>query len=401
MIKREEYLNRIRPFIDKDVIKVLTGIRRSGKSVMLQLIGEELIEKGIKESQLLFINFETKSLEYVKDTELLYAEIKKMAEKNKNKKIYLFLDEVQELEGWEKVVNSCMIDFDVDIYVTGSNAKMLSSELATYLAGRYVEIKVYPFSFEEVLELSEEKNEKELFNHYIQWGGMPFLYENNLDENSTRQYLEDIYSSVILKDIIQRNNVRDVELFKRIIMYIISNVGRVFSSTSISKYLKSEKRKASLETIYNYIDYSKSACLFYTVPREDLIGKKLLKFQEKIYITDHGLREVTYGNNNRDIDQILENIVFVELLRRGYEVNVGVLNKKVIDFVAKKGNEKIYIQVSYLLASDDTMEREFSSLEEIKDNYKKYVVTMDEIDRSRNGIQHINIIDFLLIKEWN
>lgn len=401
MIKREEYLNRIRPFIDKDVIKVLTGIRRSGKSVMLQLIGEELIEKGIKESQLLFINFETKSLEYVKDTELLYAEIKKMAEKNKNKKIYLFLDEVQELEGWEKVVNSCMIDFDVDIYVTGSNAKMLSSELATYLAGRYVEIKVYPFSFEEVLEVSEEKNEKELFNHYIQWGGMPFLYENNLDENSTRQYLEDIYSSVILKDIIQRNNVRDVELFKRIIMYIISNVGRVFSSTSISKYLKSEKRKASLETIYNYIDYSKSACLFYTVPREDLIGKKLLKFQEKIYITDHGLREVIYGNNNRDIDQILENIVFVELLRRGYEVNVGVLNKKEIDFVAKKGNEKIYIQVSYLLASDDTMEREFSSLEEIKDNYKKYVVTMDEIDRSRNGIQHINIIDFLLIKEWN
>ena len=401
MIKREEYLNRIRPFIDKDVIKVLTGIRRSGKSVMLQLISEELIEKGVKESQLMFINFETKALDYVSDTELLYAEIKKTAEKNKGKKTYLFLDEVQELEGWEKVVNSCMIDFDVDIYITGSNAKMLSSELATYLAGRYVEIKVYPFSFSEVVKASEEKDEKELFNKYIQWGGMPFLYENNLDENSTRQYLEDIYSSVILKDIIQRNNVRDVDLFKRIVMYIISNVGRVFSSTNISKFLKNEKRKASSETIYNYIDYSKSACLFYTVPREDLIGKKLLKFQEKIYITDHGLREVTYGNNNRDIDQILENIVYMELLRRGYEVNVGVLNKKEIDFVGKKGDEKIYIQVSYLLASDETMEREFSSLEEIKDNYKKYVVTMDEIDRSRNGIKHINIKDFLLTKEWN
>lgn len=401
MIKREEYLNRIRPFIDKDVIKVLTGIRRSGKSVMLQLISEELIEKGVKESQLMFINFETKALDYVSDTELLYAEIKKTAEKNKGKKTYLFLDEVQELEGWEKVVNSCMIDFDVDIYITGSNAKMLSSELATYLAGRYVEIKVYPFSFSEVVKASEEKDEKELFNKYIQWGGMPFLYENNLDENSTRQYLEDIYSSVILKDIIQRNNVRDVDLFKRIVMYIISNVGRVFSSTNISKFLKNEKRKASSETIYNYIDYSKSACLFYTVPREDLIGKKLLKFQEKIYITDHGLREVTYGNNNRDIDQILENIVYMELLRRGYEVNVGVLNKKEIDFVGKKGDEKIYIQVSYLLASDETMEREFSSLEEIQDNYKKYVVTMDEIDRSRNGIKHINIKDFLLTKEWN
>ena len=380
---------------------MLTGIRRSGKSVMLQLISEELIEKGVKESQLMFINFETKALDYVSDTELLYAEIKKTAEKNKGKKTYLFLDEVQELEGWEKVVNSCMIDFDVDIYITGSNAKMLSSELATYLAGRYVEIKVYPFSFSEVVKASEERDERELFNKYIQWGGMPFLYENNLDENSTRQYLEDIYSSVILKDIIQRNNVRDVDLFKRIVMYIISNVGRVFSSTNISKFLKNEKRKASSETIYNYIDYSKSACLFYTVPREDLIGKKLLKFQEKIYITDHGLREVTYGNNNRDIDQILENIVYMELLRRGYEVNVGVLNKKEIDFVGKKGDEKIYIQVSYLLASDETMEREFSSLEEIQDNYKKYVVTMDEIDRSRNGIKHINIKDFLLTKEWN
>lgn len=394
MIKRENYLKKIRPFIDKDVVKVITGIRRSGKSVLLQLISDELIENGVKKSQIKFINFETKALDYVNDVDSLYKEIKKFAEKNK--KSYLFLDEVQELDGWEKVINSCMIDFNIDIYITGSNAKMLSGELATYLAGRYVEIKVYPFSFDEVKEAMGDIDEKELFNQYIKWGGMPFIYDYKLEEDGARQYLEDIFSSVILKDIIQRNNVRDIDLFKRIMMYIISNVGRPFSSTNISKYLKSEGRKISSETIYNYIDYGKTACLFYTVPREDLVGKKLLKFQEKIYITDQGLREVSYGNNMRDIDQILENIVYMELLRRGYEVSVGIVGKKEVDFVAKKNNETIYVQVSYLLASDETIEREFSPLEEINDNYNKYVLTMDEIDRSRNGITHMNIKDFLL-----
>lgn len=399
MIKREQYMEKIRPFIDKEIIKVLTGIRRCGKSVMLKLIQEELISRGINKEQILDINFESRAVDYVTSVDKTYNMIKHKA-KEIDKKLYLFFDEIQELQEWETMINSIMIDFDVDIYITGSNAKMLSGELATYLAGRYVEIKIYPFSFREVTQIFSNKTLQEVFQIYLIRGGMPFLYQFPLDSNSSKQYLEDIYSSIILKDIAQRNKIRDIELFKRVMLYMLSNVGNVFSSGNITKYLKNKKRSLSTETIYNYIEYSKSACLIHMVSREDIIGKKSLQFQEKVYVADHGLREAIYGNNTRDINQILENIVYMELLRRGYEVTIGKVDCNEIDFVGKKGSEKIYIQVSYLLASEETIEREFGVLEKVPDNYPKYVISMDEIDRGRNGIKHLNITKFLTMGEY-
>ena len=345
------------------------------------------------------MNFETKAVDYVRTTEAAYSFIKGFAGKNKGK-VYLLLDEIQELEGWETMINSCMIDFDVDIYITGSNAKMLSGELATYLGGRYVEFKIYPFSFQEVLEALGEISVQDAFRIYLKQGGMPFLYQFPMDERSVRQYLDDIYSSIILKDIAQRNHIRDLELLKRVLQYFILNIGNPFSTTSITKYLKNEKRTISNETLYNYIDYCKTACLLHLVSREDILGKQVLQFQEKIYLTDHGIREAIFGNNLRDINQVLENIVYLELLRRGYDVTVGRVEQTEVDFVARWGDEKLYVQVSYLLASEETIEREFGSLERIADNYPKYVVTMDEIMRGRNGIKHFHIRDFLLMEQY-
>lgn len=398
MIKRELYMRKIRPFMNRNIIKVLTGIRRCGKSVMLELIKEELILQGMDESCFLSINFETKSVEYVKNADDTYTYIKSFVSMNQGKS-YLFLDEIQELEHWETMVNSCMIDFDTDIYITGSNAKMLSGELATYLGGRYVEFKIYPFSFGEVLNMMPDQNAAEVFQTYLTRGGMPFLYQFPLDEISAKQYLNDIYSSIILKDIVERNHVRDLEQLKRLILYLIANIGNTFSVTSVVKYLKNEKRSMSTETIYNYLDFCQASCMLHLVSRENIMGKELLRSQEKIYLSDHGLREAIYGNNLRDINQTLENIVFMELLRRGYAVTVGKAALKEVDFVAKSGANRIYVQVTYLLATEDTVEREFTALEIIPDNYPKYVVSMDEISRSRNGIKHLNIRDFLLA-EW-
>lgn len=395
MIKRDLYMKKIRPFMDKDVVKVLTGVRRCGKSVMLQLIQEEMMENGVGREQMLQINFETMAVDYVKDVAASYQAIKAFAQGHSGKS-YLFLDEIQELSGWEKMINSCMIDFDVDIYITGSNAYMLSGELATYLGGRYVEFKIYPFSFAEVMEMMSDKTPAEVFPIYLVRGGMPFLYQFSMDEDGSRQYLEDVYSSIILKDIAQRNRVRDIEQLKRLLLYFISNIGNTFSSGSIMKYLKNEQRSISAETLYNYIDHCQTACLLYLVPREDIMGKKVLQFQEKMYIVDHGFREAIYGSNMRDINQVLENIVYIELCRRGYQVFVGKADAMEVGFVAKKKAEKVYVQVTYLLASEETVEREFGVLEKIPDNYPKYVVSMDEIDRGRNGIKHMNIRNFLL-----
>lgn len=399
MVKRSLYIEQIRPFMGRDIIKVLTGIRRCGKSVMLQLIREELLEQGIRDEQILQINFETKAMDYVRTVDECYAYIRKFAEKHPGK-VYLLLDEIQELEKWETMVNSCMIDFDADIYITGSNAKMLSGELATYLGGRYVEFKIYPFSFREVLQAMGDVSPQEAFRIYLRRGGMPFLYQFPLDERSVRQYLDDIYSSIILKDIAQRNQIRDMELLKRLLQYFIYNIGNTFSASSITKYLKSENRKISNETLYNYIDYCKAACLLHLVSREDISGKQVLQFQEKIYLTDHGIREAIFGNNQRDINQVLENVVFMELLRRGYDVTVGRVERAEVDFVARKGNDKLYVQVSYLLASAETIEGEFGALEKIADNYPKYVVTMDELNMGRNGIKHFNIREFLLMEQY-
>ena len=399
MIKREEYLKRIRPFMQKEIVKVLTGIRRCGKSVMLELIKEDMVLQGIEKENFLSINFETRAVSYVKSVEETYEVVRKFAE-SRSGKIYLFLDEIQELSRWEKLINSIMIDFDVDIYITGSNAKMLSGELATYLGGRYVEFKIYPFSFAEVLQMLPDRSEVEVFQTYLIKGGMPFLYQFPLDEQSTKQYLCDIYDSIVLKDIMHRNNIRDVEQFGRVLLYFIAGIGNTFSATSMMKYMKSENRSMSLETLYNYIEYCRAACLIHMVSREDIMGKKLLKFQEKCYITDHGMREAIYGNNMRDIQQVLENIVYMELIRRGYEVYIGKVEQQEVDFVARTGAEKCYVQVTYLLASEETIEREFSVLEKIPDNYPKYVVSMDEIERGRNGIKHMNIRRFLLLDEY-
>lgn len=395
MIRRELYMAKIRPFMDQNIIKVLTGIRRCGKSVMLELIKDELKEKGKADSSMLSVNFESKAVDYVKSADDTYNYIKKFAEDCKSK-VYLFLDEVQELKGWENLVNSCMIDFDCDIYITGSNAKLLSGELATYLAGRYVEFKIYPFSFKETCMMLPDKNEAEVFQIYVRRGGMPFLYQFPMDDNSARQYLSDIYDSIVLKDIVTRNKIRDTEQFKRVLLYFVANIGNQFSAASITKYMKNEHRSISAETLYNYIDYCRTACLFHLVSRQDLKGKGILQFQEKIYLTDHGIREAIYGNNIRDINQVLENIVYIELLRRGYNVYVGKNNSLEVDFVAEKNGGREYYQVAYLLASEETVNREFGAFKGIDDNYPKYVLSLDEFDFSRDGYVHKNIRKFLL-----
>ena len=401
MLKRDEYIKKIVPFIDKDVIKVLTGIRRSGKSVMLKLLMEELKNIGINEKQFIYINFENLKYRNLKNYERLYDFILNKVD-NKYKSYYIFLDEIQEVEEWEKCVNSLRVDeeFRFDIYITGSNAKLLSGELSTYLAGRYIEFVVYPFSFKEFFEIMKEKNKeidlKEAFQDYVKFGGMPFLHNLDYNFEASMQYLQDLYASIILKDITQRNNIRDTDLLERIINYVVMNIGNTFSATSISKFFKSENRKVATETILNYIKACEEAFLVYRVARNDLLGKKILNVNEKYYIADHGIREAIMENNQKNINQVLENIVYFEMLRRGYNVKIGKVDNLEVDFVCKKNDETIYIQVSYLLASEDTKEREFSVLENIKDNYPKYVLSMDEFDMSRNGIKHVNLIEFLI-----
>lgn len=401
MTKRELYIEKIKPFIDKDIIKVLTGIRRSGKSVMLKLIMEELKQNKIDEKQFININFENLINRELTTADKLHEYILKKASEIK-KKYYIFLDEIQEVKNWEKCINSLRVneEYDFDIYITGSNAKLLSGELSTYLAGRYVEFVIYPFSFKEFLEtlksIQQDVSTREAFQKYVKFGGMPFLYNLAFEEEASLQYLKDIYSSIILKDITQRNKIRDTDLLERVISYLIMNVGNNFSATSISKFFKSENRKVSVETILNYIKAAEESFLIYRVSRDDLIGKKVLNVNEKYYIADHGMREAILGSNQRDINQIFENIIYLELLRKGYNVRVGKVDNLEVDFVCTKGNEKIYVQVAYLLASSETIEREFTSLEKIDDNYPKYVISMDEFDMSRNGIKHINIIEFLI-----
>ena len=401
MTKRELYIEKIKPFIDKDIIKVLTGIRRSGKSVMLKLIMEELKQNKIDEKQFININFENLINRELTTADKLHEYILKKASEIK-KKCYIFLDEIQEVKDWEKCINSLRVDeeYDFDIYITGSNAKLLSGELSTYLAGRYVEFVIYPFSFKEFLEtlksIQQDVSTREAFQKYVKFGGMPFLYNLAFEEEASLQYLKDIYSSIILKDITQRNKIRDTDMLERVISYLIMNVGNNFSATSISKFFKSENRKVSVETILNYIKAAEESFLIYKVSRDDLIGKKTINVNEKYYIADHGMREAILGSNQRDINQIFENIIYLELLRKGYNVRVGKVDNLEVDFVCTKGNEKIYVQVAYLLASPETIEREFTSLEKIDDNYPKYVISMDEFDMSRNGIIHINIIDFLI-----
>lgn len=394
-------MQRIRPFMNTDLIKVFTGIRRAGKSVMLELVKNELKESGISEENFLCINFEQFSNYQFLDVESLYKKITDF-QKNTKGKIYLFFDEIQEVDGWEKCINSCRIDFDCDIYITGSNAKLLSGELTTYLAGRYVEFVIYPFSFAEFFEMNLIKNpnvdKSTCFMQFLKTGGMPFLSNFPDDDSAKSQYLIDIYNSVVLKDVVKRNNIRDVDTLERIVAYAFSNIGHIFSATSLSKYFKSENRKISHDTILNYLKFCSDAFLFYKINRYDLEGKKIVTVNEKYYCADHGLREALFGKNIQNIDQVLENIVCLELLRRNYKVYVGKKGDLEIDFIAEKQGKKIYIQVAYLLANEETLKREFSVYNFVKDSYPKYVVSMDELDFSQNGIIHKNIKDFLLME---
>ena len=400
MVKREIYMQRIRPFINTELIKVFTGIRRSGKSVMLELVKDELKSSGANEKNFLCMNFEQFSHYDLLDAKSLYAKIVEFHKKAEGR-MYLFFDEIQEVEDWEKCINSCRVDFDCDIYITGSNAKLLSGELATYLAGRYVEFVIYPFSFAEFLEMSRQKNpqadKSSCFMQFIKTGGMPFLSNFSGDDSAKNQYLMDIYNSVVLKDVVKRNNIRDVDTLERIVTYAFSNIGHIFSATSLSKYFKSENRKISHDTILNYLKFCADAFLIYKINRYDMEGKKIISVNEKYYCADHGLREAVFGKNIQNIDQILENIVCLELLRRNYKVYVGKKGEKEIDFIAEKQDKKIYVQVAYLLASEETVKREFSVLSSIKDSFPKYVVSMDDFDFSQNGIIHRNIKDFLLM----
>lgn len=404
MIKRETYMSHIRPFIGNELVKVLTGIRRSGKSVMLELIKEELCGSGVDSAQFISINFENMSNAHLCTAAALHDEIIRRASEIKGK-VYLFFDEIQEVEAWEKCVNSFRVELDCDIYITGSNAKLLSGELATYLAGRYVEFVIYPFSFAEFTELYRtvfpDASVESYFTKYLTTGGMPYLSNLMYDEAASRQYLQDLYNSVELKDIVKRNKIRDVDMLERIIAYITSNIGTTFSSTAISKYLKSEGRSVSPDTVFSYIKACTDAFLFYQVKRQDLRGKKILTVNEKYYVADHGVREAVFGGNMRDINLVLENIVYMELLRRGYTVTVGKAGEKEIDFVCQKQGETIYVQVCYLLAAEETVQREFGAYYGIQDNFPKYVVSLDGFDMSRDGIKHRNIRDFLLAEEWN
>ncbi len=403
MIKREAYMSRIRPFIGSDLVKVLTGIRRCGKSVMLELIQEEITSSGVDPSQFISINFENMSNASLCTAHALHDEIICRAAQISGK-VYLFFDEIQEVQDWETCINSFRVELDCDIYITGSNAKLLSGELATYLAGRYVEFVIYPFSFDEFIQLYRtifpEADVRTCFNRYLTAGGMPYLANLRYEETACRQYLQDLFNSVELKDIVQRNKVRDVDMLERIIAYVTANIGTTFSSTAISKYLKSEGRSVSPETVLGYLKACTDAFLFYQVKRQDLRGKKILTVNEKYYVADHGVREAVFGGNQRDINLVLENIVYLELLRRGYVVTVGKVGDKEVDFICESQGNRLYIQVAYLLASEETIQREFGVYERVRDNYPKYVLTLDEFDMSRDGINHRNIRDFLLEKEW-
>lgn len=399
---RRFYLDKIAPFVDKSVVKVFTGIRRCGKSRIMGMVRDMLVSNGIGENQIIEANFESKKLSFVKNVDVAFAHVQSCAAGVQGKRLYLLFDEIQELEGWEKFINSIIVDFDVDVYLTGSNAKLLSGELATYLGGRYVEIHVFPFSFGEVLEWRRLEgtalSPREAFRRYVRAGGMPFLYDAGITGSSASEYLTDVFSSVVVKDIAKRRKVRDIDLLERILSYLVSEIGHLFSASSLRKYLRHENRDVSLETLYNYVRFAEEACLIVPLKRNDLKGKRVLSGQEKIYIADHGFREAIFGGNEAVIDQVLENIVAVELVRRGYAVTVGLVGEKEVDFVVEKGTDKIYVQVAYLMPTAEIREREFSPLEAIADNFPKYVITMDEIDFSRNGIVHCSIEEFLQFK---
>ena len=397
MILREAYINQIVPLIDKNLIKVLTGVRRSGKTVLLSQIQDYLLKNGRSKSQIINISLESKKNKKFKDGDVLYEYLISACEKL-NAKAYIFLDEIQVVSGWEEVVSSLLVDIDCDVYITGSNSKLLSGELATLIAGRYIQIHVYPFTLSEAKQMLEQngkfKSDEVLFQDYLKYGGLPMRF--SLEEISLEAYLSDTYDAIVVKDIIQRNNIKDTNLLNMILAFLMDNIANPFSARSIVAALKQEGINTTVETVIAYIDYIKKAMVVYSAQRYDIKGKKLLTTNEKYYTVDLGLRNCVKASGEIDYNKLYENIVYLELLYRGYDVKVGKTDDYEIDFVAYKGSDTLYVQVCYLLASTETVEREFGNLERIKDNYPKYVISGDLPDFSRNGIKHYNIIKFLL-----
>lgn len=401
MIIRERYLKEIRKFYDQDLIKVIIGIRRCGKSVLMKQIIDELKTKGIDEEHIIYINFEDYDYDIYTDSHKFHDFVK--AKIKDNKKYYLFFDEIQNVDKWEKVINSFKATLNVSIFLTGSNSDILSGELATHISGRYVSFKISPFSFKEVCELKNvlDKNKYELldvFEEYVKWGGLPQVFMQ-VDDMSKKTYLNDVYNSIIVKDIVTRFNVKDVDLLNRIITYILTTPANTFSAESLSKYFESISRSVSLETIYNYIDYITRAMLIEKSSRYDIRGKRILTGKYKYYLTDLGFTNILSEGKKEQLGAYLENIVYNELINRGYTVYIGTNDASEVDFIATRFQEKIYIQVAYLLANEETINREFNAFNNIKDNYPKYVISLDNFDFSKDGIIHKNIIEWLLEKD--
>ena len=398
MITREFYLNRLIEAKDTEFIKVITGVRRSGKSTLLLMFKEYLLLNGVKEENIIHINFEFSMFDEIKDYRDLYNYIKKYLVKGKS---YILLDEVQNVLKWEKAVNGINLDFDVDIYITGSNAYLLSSELATLLSGRYIEIKMYPLSFKEYLKFNnyDLTNIEDKFNEYLKYGGLPAITHIKDKDNLVMTYLNDIYNTIVKKDIIERNGIKDIALLENLIRYISSNIGSAISANKISDYLNSNKitTKSNHQTIDNYLKMLENAFIVYKVERSDIKSKSILKTLGKYYLADTGIRNIILGFRNIDEGHLLENVVYLELLRRGYKISIGKTFDYEVDFIAENVNTIKYYQVSRSIKDSKVLERELRSLESIQDNYEKIILTMDKtINKDYNGIKVINIIDFLL-----
>lgn len=418
MVARDPYLKRLLAHKDSELIKVITGIRRSGKSMLLKLFSEHLLQNGVLEKNIISINFELMEYDDVRDYRTLYSLIKNQLPETG--KCYLMLDEIQQVEHWEKAINSLNIEYDVDIYITGSNAHLLSSEIATLLSGRFVEIKILPLSFKEYLEFEHLPHTwtiDEKFNQYLKFGGFPYVPYLPQDTETVREYLIGIYNTVIVKDVLYRNAIKDVSLLERLVRYVASTTGNFLSPNKISGYLSSMKKgnsgnavatrgkeKSSSiknETIANYLDALEKAYVIYRVERYDIRGKELLKTLSKYYLADIGLRNMLVGYTESDIGHVLETVVYFELLRRGYDVYVGKWYDLEVDFVAVKPDDRRYYQVTYSFAGEEVMSRELKPLEAISDNYRKYVLSMDRTYVTGNkGVVFQNIVDFLL-EDWS
>lgn len=400
MVIRKQYLNRLIEAKDTEFIKVITGVRRSGKSTLLLMFKDHLLNNNVKEENIIHINFESAKYDEIKNYKDLYDYVKSKLSKGKN---YILLDEVQNIDSWEKAVNSINVDFNVDIYITGSNAYLLSSELATLLSGRYIEIKMYPLSFKEFLEFNNYDMTKieDKFNEYLKYGGLPAITHIKDKPDLIMTYLNDIYNTIVKKDVLERNKINDIALLENIIRYISSNIGSQISANKISDYLNSNKivEKSNHQTVDNYLKMLENAFIVYKAERSDIKSKNILKTLGKYYIADTGLRNIILGFRNIDEGHLLENVIYLELLRRGYKVSIGKTLDYEVDFVAENVNEIKYYQVSQSIKDEKVKMRELRSLESISDNYEKTILTMDKtINNDYNGIKVVNIIDFLLEK---